>query len=167
MHYFKNIKFDLVIAGINAGDNLGSNTCYSGTVGAALEGNYFSIPSIAFSSASHKNFRFKEWAETATELMPKLMKLSRGNITLNVNFPDVDKENVKGVKLAPLGYMSYGDFYHENENGSFSLMGDPIYDTEGDSDIVLSAKGYITVTPILFDRTDYTSLREFSGAELI
>ena len=162
VHYFSDIKFDLVIAGINAGDNLGSNTLYSGTVAGAIEGNYFDIPSVAFSCASHKVFRFKENAECALSLLGKLKPILSGKKTFSVNFPELAKEQIKGVRFAPLGYMSYGDFYHRNDNGTYSLMGDPIYTYEGESDIALSARGYITITPILFDRTDYSALIDLS-----
>ena len=49
VHYFENKPFDFVCSGINGGNNLGSDTCYSGTVAAGLEANFFGIKSIAFS----------------------------------------------------------------------------------------------------------------------
>ena len=167
IHYFKDIKFDLVISGINAGENLGSNTSYSGTVAAALEGNFFHIPSIAFSCVKHTGCRFQDNAEAAIRLLPKLMELSSPDITLNVNFPNLPLKEIAGAFVAPLGYVFYNDYYRQNSNGSFSLMGEPVYETEGENDVALSSKNYITVTPILFDRTDKASVEKYSGVNLL
>ncbi|MBO4323536.1 MAG: 5'/3'-nucleotidase SurE [Clostridia bacterium] len=167
MHYFNDIKFDLVLSGINAGDNLGSNTLYSGTLAAAVEGNYFDIPSIAFSCVSHRNCRFTEDAEMILKLFPSLLKIASPKVALNVNFPNIPREEIKGVRFAPLGRMGYDDYYQENENGSYSLKGEPIYEIEGESDVDLARKGYITLTPILFDRTDFNTMKEFPEIELL
>ena len=57
-HYFEKTPFDLVCSGINLGNNLGSDTCYSGTVSAGLEANFFGIKSIAFSNVAHHDQDF-------------------------------------------------------------------------------------------------------------
>ncbi len=163
VHFFNEERFDLVCSGINWGDNLGSNTSYSGTVSAALEGNYFHIPSISFSNISHTDCKFQDDADIIEQMLPKLLKIVSGEYTLNVNFPNIPKEEIKGVKLTPLGFLGYDDFYRQNENGSFSLMGDPIFgDNGGENDIILCNRGYVTVTPILFNRTAYSVIEKFS-----
>ncbi len=163
VHFFNEEKFDLVCSGINLGDNLGSNTSYSGTVSAALEGNYFKIPSISFSNVAHYGCRFNDDAKIINNIFPKLVKMLSGDYALNVNFPNLPIEEIKGVKLTPLGLLGYDDFYQKNENGSYSLMGDPIFDNlEKENDIMLCNLGYVTITPLLFNRTAHSAIEKFS-----
>lgn len=157
-HYFEN-KFDMVCSGINVGNNLGSDTCYSGTVAAGLEANFFGIKSIAFSNVSHENCLFDFNIKTIEKIFGKLIFCSSPEYVLNVNMPN---GNDKGVKFARLGNQLYSDEYRRNKDGTYVLTGIPVpADKAEDSDVFLSRNGYVTVTPIIYDRTAHDVLKKF------
>ncbi len=157
-HYFGN-KFDIVCSGINIGNNLGSDTCYSGTVAAGLEANFFGIRSIAFSNVSHENCRFDYNTKVIEKIFDKLCFCSSPEYVLNVNLLNGED---KGVKFARLGNQLYSDEYQKNDDGTYVLTGVPVpFDKTEDSDVVLSRNGYITVTPIIYDRTAHAAIKKF------
>lgn len=87
---------------------------------------------------------------------------------LNVNFPDT--EEVLGVKIAKTGIISYRDYYEVRETDgvrSYRLKGSPVLKEEDDEDcdVKFAQRGYITVSPIKMDRTDYDELERMTGAE--
>ena len=160
-HYFADKPFDMVCSGINKGNNLGSDTCYSGTVSAGLEGNFFKIKSIAFSNVSNEPSNLSLNAEFIGKRFEDLCRISAPEYTLNVNMPD-GKE--AGVKLTKLGRQLYSDEYLKNDDGTFVLTGFPIkHDQEDDCDVEWSGKGYVTITPIVYDRTAYGAIEKFRG----
>ncbi len=162
-HYFEKTPFDLVCSGINLGNNLGSDTCYSGTVSAGLEANFFEIKSIAFSNVAHHDQDFAANARVIDKYFEKFLEISSPEYTLNVNMPNGED---KGVKLARLGSQRYSDEYQKNDDGSYVLTGVPVpYDKERDSDVVLSREGYVTVTPIIYDRTAYFALNNLKESK--
>ena len=71
LHKFNDYKFDLICSGINYGHNLGSDTVYSGTISACLEGNFFGVPGIAFSNFAHKNCNFSQNIEVLSRIFCK------------------------------------------------------------------------------------------------
>ncbi len=157
-HYFED-KFDLVCSGINIGNNLGSDTCYSGTVAAGLEANFFDIKSIAFSNVSHDNCRFDYNTKVIEKIFDKLCFCSSPDYVLNVNLPNGED---KGVRFARLGNQFYSDEYQKSEDGTYVLTGVPVpFDKAEDSDVVLSRNGYVTITPIIYDRTAHAALKKF------
>ncbi len=168
VHYFKEKKFDLVCSGINIGNNLGSDTLYSGTVAAGIEGNYFGIPSIAFSNLEYTNLKFKDNAEVIKNLFPKILKIVSPYYTLNVNIPNKALSDIKGVKFTKLGTAHYDDYYEKSETGGFRLKGDPVvgYAT-ADEDIFWAYKDYVTITPISYNRTDFKRLSELIEGETL
>ena len=97
-----NGKPDLVISGINAGANLGRDIFYSGTVGAAIEGAYHKIPSMAV-SINQKEGPFYKTAIKVIEKIVKSLPLEKiGQQVLNINIPNVIYSEIKGVKLTKL-----------------------------------------------------------------
>lgn len=159
LHYFEENSFDLVCSGINKGNNLGSDIQYSGTVAAAIEANFFGLKSIAFSNVARANFDFAENARVLRAIFDGLYKISSSRYALNVNFPNGAP---KGVKAAHIGVQKYSDEYVKNADGTYKLEGEPtdFYDDET-SDVYLSRCGYVTVTPVLYDRTDYEAMSKF------
>ncbi|HBF86941.1 MAG TPA: 5'/3'-nucleotidase SurE [Clostridiales bacterium] len=161
VHHFENIKFDLVCSGINHGNNLGSDVQYSGTVSAGLEANFFGIPSIAFSNVGRKKFFFEENKKDIAEILRDLIGAASDKYTLNVNMPNGKS---KGVKIAPLGRQLYSDGYVMTDDGGFKLVGEPIECLQSEEyDVPLSSLGYVTVTPVKFDRTDYQAVEKLRG----
>ena len=91
--------------------------------------------------------------------------LANSAYTLNVNMPD-GKEN--GVKIAKLGRQLYSDEYQKNEDGTFILTGYPIkHEQDEDCDVEWARKGFVTVTPISYDRTAFDAIEKLNGDKFL
>lgn len=159
------IEIDVVFSGINHGGNLGTDTLYSGTVGAAREGVINEKVSVAVSVDSHEPKGFDAACKmahyTAKKIKENLSKMKP--VVLNINVPNIDEEDIKGIKLTKLGVRDYDNWfkaiYHEDGTIETSYGGEPIgWDdpnskVNGPSDVVANAEGYVTVTPIGYDLT--------------
>ena len=164
----KDKKPDLVVSGINKAANLGDDITYSGTVSAAIEGTLLKIPSIAISLASRKDFRFSTAAHYA-KIVAKYV-LDNGlpdDLLLNVNIPNLDIEDVKGIKITKQGKRLYEDPIVEkiDPRGKeyYWIGGNELgYIDIKDSDIATVMDGYVSITPIKLDLTDYGYLSKLS-----
>lgn len=158
-------KPDLLISGINIGTNLGSDTLYSGTVAAAIEGSLLGIKSIALSTSwqfDGKNYdaSFNEYILKAIEISTEF-KVPAFNI-LNFNIP---LEKVRGIRTAPLGLLNYvGGYVKDEYENAFRLSGKLDIEKMADQNIdaVHFFGGYMTVTPIQYDMTNYELLGKIS-----
>lgn len=157
------LKPDLIVSGINMGENLGTDVIYSGTVSAAVEGAIFGIPAIAFSYEDHHATDMTNAAAAAAREICKQL-LSHGipkNHIFNVNIPKIKELNeIKGVKVCKLGIKIYKNNFEErtdpNGNRYYWLAGELIEMPEDqDTDIYAVKNKYISVTPINIDLTDY------------
>lgn len=146
---------DMVYSGMNLGSNLGWDTLYSGTVGAAAEAAMSGIHAVAVSVASHNASHF----DTAGELAAAMIDLVYGKmdprIVMNLNTPDLPKEEIKGVKVVPLGQRYYDDKFHLVDENQYTLSGNPAdYSEAGEVDVTAVHGSYATITPLQFDFTD-------------
>jgi 5'-nucleotidase len=180
-HVMKDNPPDIVLSGINRGANLAEDVTYSGTVSAAMEGALAGVRSIALSQAYSREgmgdtvpFAAAEaWAE---QVLARLIQFDSGPGTLiNVNFPALPPEEVKGIRICRQGLRDYGrlrivqrtdprgyDYYW------FGLG--PMVQTPGHStDLEAIADGYVSVSPLHLDLThepSLTGLREtFEAAD--
>ena len=154
---------DLLISGINHGPNLGQqDTSYSGTVAGAKQGAFLDIPSMAVSLIPDKDghYSFGTAARIVAVFAKRLLKnpLPRGTY-LNVNIPDPP---LKGIKIAHLGQKRYNPRVIENKDPRGRLYywigtGNPKAIGDGNSDVMVIKKGYMTVTPLHNDSTDLSS----------
>ncbi len=164
VHHLFDFNFDLIVSGINHGPNLGTDVFYSGTCAAALEGKVMGISSIAISCTSWENINFLPAAEFAADFIEKTDFSTQ--ITYNINVPNLEKKDIKGVKFTPLGIRKYSDHYEmrliDEKEEAYLLIGDPIdvEDNLPDCDVEWSKKGYITITPLNMDLTDYKALEK-------
>ncbi|MBP2027701.1 5'-nucleotidase [Acetoanaerobium pronyense] len=153
---FSEVKFDLLISGINRGPNLGTDVFYSGTVSAALEGLYQNINSIAVSFCSfHDNEEDYEkicdkFEEFIKEYLTKRNHI--GNFILNINFPH-DIENAHEFAITSLGRRDYENVIAKKviKEGVFEYIigGEPILEEEAShSDVWMIRENKITVTPV-------------------
>lgn len=160
---FKDIDFDLVISGINTVLNIGTDVFYSGTVNAAIEGTICGLKAIAVSTVC-ENGDYSFPAEFVAENLDKLLKYASKSVTVNLNIPNIKKENIKGVAVAELGIRQYNDMYKKisksSERPCYVLTGTPIIEIDGDKthDVALSDKNYITITPLTLFTTDFGML---------
>jgi 5'-nucleotidase len=157
----KGVTIDYVFSGINHGGNLGTDTVYSGTVSAALEGMICGKSAAAVSLGSHQAEHFEAICKLALLAYRMLAQRSDDDLTvLNVNVPDIPEDEVKGILVTHLGRRDYEDFMVENggdpDNFSCMYRGTPVqYDSDDLSiDTIAHQKGYATITPLHHDLTD-------------
>ncbi len=178
---------DLVVSGINNGANMGDDTIYSGTVGAAMEGYLFGVPAIAFSQVERGWTHLDAAAECARELVQSLessiMALSQqaqasvaGAVgqssdagqsprpwLLNVNLPNLARAQIKGFQVARLGRRHAAEPVIQQLNPRGETMywigaaGAAMDDSEG-TDFHATSTGYASLTPLQIDLTDHARL---------
>lgn len=161
---FSDFKADVVLAGVNTEHNIGSDTLYSGTVAICYESAYCGRIGFAFSAYHYQEKFIEEYARLAEEVLNKIYPLSKKGDIWNVNFPDLEKGVPKGIKITALGKHIYSDHYEKIGDNEYKLVGDLIdhNDNVDDCDVNLIKLGYITVTPMLFNRTDYTRIEQIN-----
>jgi 5'-nucleotidase len=157
---------ELVVSGINLGPNVGINVLYSGTVSAATEAAIMGVRGVAFSLNSYdKNVDFAAAARLARELLVRLQGWPgwTNGVCLNVNLPDLPRREIKGVRVTR---QDTGPLVEH-----FERRVDPrrhVYywlaainarqELDPDTDYGALTQGYVSVTPIHHDLTDYRSL---------
>ena len=112
----KGVSIDIVYSGINHGGNLGTDTLYSGTVSAALEGSLCGFPSVAVSVDSHQAEHFGYACELAVNAAKAIQRqLEAGTadhrVVLNINTPNLPKEEIKGLRYTRLGPREYDEIF--------------------------------------------------------
>ncbi len=161
---------DMVFSGINLGPNLGDDVTYSGTVACAFEGTLLGVPSIAFSLDFRRDDPPAEeaWAETEAAVV-KVILFATANpfpreTLWNVNFPSGQPV---GVRATRMGRRRYGESVVEKidpRGRPYFWIGGAHIDTAGDgTDLSAVADGYVSITPLHLDMTDYRALAELTG----
>ena len=162
-------KPDLCVSGINHGSNSSINVIYSGTMSAAIEATIEGVPAIGFSLLDYRwnaNFNhIKKYIKMIT-----LKALEKGipkETTLNVNFPNIDKGEIKGIKICRQAKSFWKETFdkRKNPNGRkyYWLTGEFInLDKEKDSDQWALNNGYISIVPIMYDMTSYSEIDDIA-----
>jgi len=157
-------NIDMVVAGINHGPNMGSDVFYSGTVAAALQGATLGINSIAISLSSREYSKFSHAVTYSRDLINRVLKANATNLILNVNIPE---GKIKGEKLTKMGKRIYQDKVirnSEKENVMYSVIDGVLsYKVATDTDFKAVEEGYVSITPLKLDLTDYKSIKELQG----
>ncbi len=166
-------KPDFVVSGINHGHNMGEDVLYSGTVAAAMEGLAFGIPGVAVSFAGTEHALIKTYHAVLERLLRQLLVIERfpADTLLNVNLPPRPAAEVKGVRVTSLGKRIYSE--------SLTKMKDPwgrdiwwigggqlTWSGREDSDFKAVEDGFISVTPLHVDITNYRLLETVRGWDL-
>ena len=154
-------KPDLVLAGINHGDNSATNVYNSGTMGAVIEGCLDGIKSIAFSLCNHEmNADFEPQAIIVRQITIWALQRELPELTcLNVNFPDLSE--YRGIKVCKMarGYWSreLDPCPRRGDDHYFWLGGEYVEldINDGESDRRALSEGYVAITPTKLDVTDY------------
>lgn len=154
---------DLVCSGINFGTNLGDDVTYSGTVSATFEGTLLGVPSVAFSQEIGPQFSFERGARYAADLVAKLLPLELPeDLVLNVNIP---AGAIRGVRFTRLGRRRYNQSIIEKQDprgrNYYWIAGAPEWEEEEGTDFDAMSKGYVSVTPLHLDLTDYRGLETY------
>jgi 5'-nucleotidase len=156
---------DLILSGMNLGCNLGQqDISYSGTVAAAIQGTFLGIPSAAVSLIPDGkwNYDFEATARFVEETARLLLRhgLPAG-VTLNINIPPPP---VRGIKVAKLGQKRYDpEIIEKNDPRGEKYYwigpGSPQASGNCDADVRAAGRGFITITPLHTDLTDYRRMR--------
>ena len=148
---FAPVKIDLICSGINLGPNLGTDVVYSGTVNACLEGVSEKIPSIAFSNVANENQKLDETVKIIEKYYKHFIALASPEYTLNVNIPNVNCGDEKGIVFTGLGVNRYSDTYVKTSENGYKLIGDMLEPLESDkyTDVYYSALNYVTLSPVV------------------
>jgi len=156
----KGVRIDLVFAGINHGSNVGTDTVYSGTVGAALEGTIQGYPSVAVSVDSHQATHFEYACRLAADTVRKTGGTWDSSVMININTPDLPAEEIKGVCYTVLGEREYINDVQVRTEGdvtTFIYGGDAVrYESDENTiDVIAIENGYASITPLQKDMTAY------------
>ncbi|MFY8162568.1 MAG: 5'/3'-nucleotidase SurE [Candidatus Kapaibacteriota bacterium] len=165
---------DLVISGINHGQNTAINILYSGTVSAATEGMLSGIPAMAISLASHSYEADMSYAaKVAQKLALEMVNLTFPIGTLlNVNVPSISEDNIKGMKVVKHNSTIWKDAYERRKDPfgrEYYWFSGEYSETENsnDYDDIALSEGYVTINPIHYDITNIKFLNEIKFLEKI
>ncbi|WP_040571707.1 5'/3'-nucleotidase SurE [Shewanella benthica] len=152
---------DMVVAGINAGANLGDDTLYSGTVAAAMEGRFLGLPAVAVSLVGSKLAHFDTAAHFACRIIAGLLNkpIAQDQI-LNINVPDLPINEIKGIKVTRLGarHRAEGMIKAQDPAGrDIYWLGPPgeEQDASEGTDFHAVNNAYVSVTPLTVDLTAF------------
>lgn len=161
---------DLVVSGMNAGENSGISGHYSGTVAAAREGAFWRVPSVAFSMCAHATEFVDAYSRKALDILRSIEKNGPGRngccVFYNVNFPDCSPASCKGVKVTRQSLAFFDDRYRRVAADGYVVYGDKKdLETLDTFDSRALLNKYITVTPLCFDATAEWALPLLAGLE--
>ncbi|MGE5926510.1 MAG: 5'/3'-nucleotidase SurE [Gemmatimonadota bacterium] len=154
---------DFVFSGVSHGPNMGEDVLYSGTVSAAMEGVMLGVPGVAISFAGSDPDMMGTYRDTLVRLIRRITSAEDfpRNTLLNINLPRLPAPEVKGVRVTRLGSRFFSD--------SLTRMKDPwgreimwigggtiTWTGVEDADHAAVAEGYISITPLHMDLTNYS-----------
>lgn len=166
-------QFDFVFSGINHGPNMGEDVLYSGTVAAAMEGLSLGIPGIAVSLAggnlevldSHR-----PWLERLVANIVRITTFPKETL-LNINLPAIPGNQIKGIRVTTLGKRVYSEsIVRTNDPWGRTVYwiggGQASWTGGDDSDFRAVKEGFISVTPLHVDLTNYGLLEDVRAWQL-
>jgi 5'-nucleotidase len=165
----KEFRPDLLISGVNPGPNTGVSVYYSGTISAAREGLINRLPALAVSLRDKKA---KEFSFAVSFVRTLLEGYEKGifprDILLNVNIPAIPESEIRGIRVARQASSRFiEEFVRENGSDSeriYRLAGEiEVFDPDGTTDEEVLAEGFIAMTPLKLDLTDYSSIPQIEG----
>ena len=172
LHEIAPVRPDACISGINNGSNTGLNIFYSGTVGGAFEAALHGIPSFAVSLDTKVTQNYAPSARMARRVVEQIMPRAEARTLFNVNIPNLLEDQVKGVKFCRQDVLPYQDAFERRTDPRgrvYFWLKEEILHPDADvprnghaafpPDQPQLKLGYITVTPILLEVTDYDRVK--------
>ncbi len=168
-HIIQGAKPDLVLSGVNRGQNIADDVTYSGTIAGAFEGSLLGIPSIALSQAwGFANMDNTPWhiaEEFGADVIRRLLeKKFTANTVLNINFPDCDREDIQGAMFTRQGKRDQNLLEVDERTDArgkryywFGFNRSRSNPAKG-TDLWAVYNGYISITPLTLDLTDHAVL---------
>jgi 5'-nucleotidase len=164
---------DVCLSGVNHGPNMGEDVLYSGTVAAAMEATVMGIPSIAFSFAGPYHEEIEGWEDRVRDILRAILKRKDfpADTLFNVNLPSRPPSEIEGIRVTSLGQRRYADSITRAKDPSgreYFWIGGGVASWRGasDSDFQAVDDGYVSVTPLHLDLTNYELLEEIRGWDL-
>lgn len=153
------MQFDLVVSGVNRGFNMGADVMYSGTVAAASEAVNLGMKALALST-NPENYDHSTAALDTVWAYIQEHDLFRYNRLYNVNMP----ASPKGIRITRQGGPYFSDDFPFIGNDLYKPMGKPVWEDSGDDTLDTDATlhGYITITPMTINRTDWEVYRRLN-----
>lgn len=166
-----NGKVDMVVSGINNGLNIGIDVLYSGTVSAAIEAAFNNIPSMAISlQGTNKLEDYNVAAEYGKRILDRAInkELIKPGVVLNVNVPLIPEKDIKGIKICKVGNKVYDNIFCSEacneQEFNVDIQGNLNTYYERCADKYFIKNGYVTITPLQYDLTNYKILNKVSYA---
>lgn len=147
-------KIDLVISGINGGQNMGEDVLYSGTVAAALEAMFLGFKAIAVSLASYVDQKFDEAASVFNYLIENgLHNLIDNKEIFNINIPNLSLSEINGIRITQIGHRKYQDFVKEQldpRGRKIYWIGGakPVWEKREHTDFKAIDEKFVSITPM-------------------
>ncbi|WP_048438823.1 5'/3'-nucleotidase SurE [Caenimonas sp. SL110] len=163
---------DLVVSGINNGANMGDDTIYSGTVGAAMEGYLFGVPAIAFSQVEKGWGHLDAAARKARDLVQRVLEKHLAESSpwlLNVNIPNRAYDEIKPARVCRLGRRHAAEKIISQTSPHGETMywiggAGPAKDDAQGTDFHATTLGHMAITPLKVDLTDHERLSAWADA---
>ena len=164
---------DVCVSGVNHGPNMGEDVLYSGTVAAAMEATFMGIPAVALSHTGYEHGQLEGWEPIVVKILQSILgqdELAAGTL-FNVNLPRIAPADVRGIRVTSLGQRRYAESITRANDPSgreYFWIGGGVASWQGgaDSDFQAVNEGYISVTPLNLDLTNYKQLEEIRAWDL-
>lgn len=164
---------DVCVSGVNHGSNMGEDVLYSGTVAAAMEATVMGIPAVALSHCGAIPEEIEQMQPLVTAVLGEILAQDSfpQDTLLNVNFPAIPASEVRGIRITSLGRRRYADSITRSNDPSgkeYFWIGGGAVHWRGpkDSDFQAIEEGYVSVTPLHLDLTNYELLEDIRAWDL-
>ena len=163
---------ELVVSGINSGQNAGINVLYSGTVAAAIEGAFYGITSVAVSLEYDELARYEQAAQIAVALVEQIIDQKDDRPHLyNLNIPTAALEGPAEVRILPMAVAPWGESFERRRDPRgrsyyWATGMQPDLPNDAKTDLSALRQGYITLTPLEFDMTEQRELEKMKAWQL-
>ncbi len=164
---------DVCLSGINHGPNMGEDVLYSGTVAAAMEATIMGIPSLAISYSGALHEELEGWETVVGTILRTILgrrDLPKDTL-FNVNLPGIAPSEVRGIKVTTLGQRRFAESITRAKDPSGREYfwiggGSATWSGAQDSDFQAVEDGYVSVTPLHLDLTNYALLEQIRSWNL-
>ena len=165
---------DLILSGVNSGQNIADDVTYSGTVAGAMEGTLLGIRSIALSQGydwneGHRHIRWQTCETLAPKIIETLLEEEFPEKTLvNINFPNCEPDEVERIEVTRQGTFTHGLFMERRHDGRgfpyyWMRFGREVPTQREGSDIMALKENRISVTPLKLDLTEHEFRQKLAG----
>lgn len=164
---------DICVSGVNHGSNMGEDVLYSGTVAAAMESTVMGIPAVALSYCGQFPEEFEGCESLVAAVLRSILdgRSHPADTLFNVNLPAIPPAEVKGIRVTSLGRRRYADSITRAKDPSgkeYFWIGGGVVTWRGpeESDFQAVQDGYVSVTPLHLDLTNYKLLEDIRSWDL-